>query len=68
VSEWEKAKSKAQMKELNIVHVTPCCGLEWTRALRTMDGKWSGNSFLWGSSSLANHGGWISYLFLLPAC
>jgi len=22
-----------------------------------MDGKWSGNSFLLGSSSLANHGG-----------
>jgi hypothetical protein len=25
-----------------------------------MDGKWSGNSFLLGSSSLANHGGYRS--------
>jgi hypothetical protein len=34
---------------------------------RWMDGKWSGNSFLLGSSSLANHGGYLSCFFLLPA-
>jgi hypothetical protein len=28
-----------------------------TNAPWRMDGKWSGNSFLLGSSSLANHGG-----------
>jgi hypothetical protein len=28
-----------------------------------MDGKWSGNSFLLGSSSLANYGGYLSYFF-----
>jgi hypothetical protein len=26
-----------------------------------MDGKWSGNSFLLGSSSLVNHGSYLSY-------
>jgi hypothetical protein len=29
-----------------------------------MDGKWSGNSFPLGSSSLANHGGYLSCFFL----
>jgi hypothetical protein len=30
---------------------------------RRMNGKWSGNSFLLGSSSLANHGGQLSWFF-----
>jgi hypothetical protein len=35
-----------------------------TSAPWRMDGKWSGNSFLLGSSSLANHGGYLScFLF-----
>jgi hypothetical protein len=29
----------------------------FTRHKRGMDGGWTGNSFLLGSSSLANHGG-----------
>jgi len=28
-----------------------------------MDGKWSENSFLLGSCSLANHGGYLTRLF-----
>jgi hypothetical protein len=40
-----------------------------TSAPWRMDGKWSGNSFLLGSSSLANHGGYLScfLFFYLPA-
>jgi len=34
-----------------------------TSAPWRMDGKWSGNSFLLGSSSLANHGGYLSYIW-----
>jgi hypothetical protein len=34
-----------------------------TSAPWRMDGKWSGNSFLLGFSSLANHGGYLSYFF-----
>ncbi len=32
-----------------------------TFAPRRMDGKWLGNSFLLGSSYLANHGGLVAY-------
>jgi hypothetical protein len=32
-----------------------------------MDGKWSGNSFLLGSSPLlANYGGWVALFYYLP--
>jgi hypothetical protein len=32
-----------------------------------MDGKWSGNSFLFGSSPLlANYGGWVALFYYLP--
>jgi hypothetical protein len=31
-----------------------------------MNGKWSGNSFLLGFSSLANHGGYLSCFFFSP--
>jgi hypothetical protein len=38
-----------------------------TSAPWRMNGKWSGNNFLLGSSSLANHGGYLScILFYLP--
>jgi hypothetical protein len=39
-----------------------------TTAPWRMDGKWSGNNFLLGSSSLANHGGLaqLLFFFLLP--
>jgi hypothetical protein len=53
----KRPNPKCKWKSWSIVHGTPCCGLEWTRSLWMMDSKWSGNNFLLGSSSLANHGG-----------
>jgi hypothetical protein len=35
-----------------------------TRAPWRMNDKWSGSSFLFGSSSLVNHGGYLSWFFL----
>jgi hypothetical protein len=38
-----------------------------TSAPSRMDDMWSGNSFLLGSSSLANHDGWLScFIYYLP--
>jgi hypothetical protein len=47
------SNSEKNLNQLSGGHSAPAP----TSALRRMDGKWSGNSFLLGSSSLANHGG-----------
>jgi hypothetical protein len=38
-----------------------------TSTPQRMDDKWSGNNLLLGSSSLANHGGYLSSFFPLPS-
>jgi hypothetical protein len=61
--DWEKARSQSQS-------VPPTWAPQWTStptcAPWRMNDKWTGNSFLLGFSSLANHGGYLSCFLSFP--
>jgi hypothetical protein len=55
-----------RMYEANLPNVTAAIEAAPTSTPQRMDDKWSGNSLLLGSSSLANHGWLPQLLFSSP--